>query len=128
LLEECFDFSQELGELRLEDIPDDSIIDVGVAMDQDVAERDDALVLVDLGRARGIVLREATECFADDLELPLGCRAEQRVGLLIDEGLPAAELLETLRGLEDVVQVLLGLKPHRGGSWIVRCFRGNRGS
>jgi hypothetical protein len=95
---------------------------------EDVAERDDALVLVDLGRARRIVLREATECFANDLELPLGCRTEQRVGLVIDEGLPAAELLETLRGLEDVVQLLFGLKPHKGASSIARCSRGSRGS
>ena len=83
-----FNLSQERRELRLEHIPDDSIVNIGVAVDQDVAERNDALVLVDPGSGGRIVRREATERFADDLELPLGCRTEQRVGLVIDEDFP----------------------------------------
>jgi len=46
LFEERFDLSQERGELRLENVPDDSIVNVCVTVNQDVAERDDALVLV----------------------------------------------------------------------------------
>ena len=77
---------------------------------------------------RSEVLLLCKECFADDFELPRGCGAEQRVGLVIDEGLPAAELLETLRGLGDVLQILLGFKPHEGASSTVRCSRGSRDS
>jgi hypothetical protein len=43
LPEQRFDLSQERGELRLESVSDDSIVDFSVAVNQDVSERDDAL-------------------------------------------------------------------------------------
>ena len=58
-------------------------------MDEDVAKANDSLDVIDLsGEARRVPLEE-DKCFADDLELPLHRRAQQRVCLILT---PAAGL------------------------------------
>ena len=46
-VEQSFDLLQKPGQLTLQDIPDDAVVDLRVGVDQDVAKRDDPLVLTD---------------------------------------------------------------------------------
>jgi hypothetical protein len=48
-------------------------------MDQDVAKRDDALVLADLRGEISVELNQPRQRFADDLELALDCRAQHGI-------------------------------------------------
>ena len=52
----------------MREVPDDSVVDIRVAVDQDVAERDDPCVLVDAGNRHGILFRESTKGFTEGLE------------------------------------------------------------
>jgi len=47
-LKERFHFHQKRGKLGLKDIPHDPMIGFSMAMDQDVAKRNDPFMLVDL--------------------------------------------------------------------------------
>ena len=71
-LKEGFHFLQKRWELGLEDIPDASMVNFGIAMDRDVAERDDPLMLLGLCGRPLILPGESTKGFTDNLELP--CR------------------------------------------------------
>lgn len=65
----------ESGELGFEDIPDQPVVHLGVAVDQDVSEVDDGAVLADPGRKLPVELGELRKRFTDDLEFALDGRA-----------------------------------------------------
>jgi hypothetical protein len=50
------DLAPQDGQLGLYDVPHQPIVDVGVPVNQEVAERNDAPVIRDAGRDRGIEL------------------------------------------------------------------------
>jgi hypothetical protein len=78
--------AQTLAQSRktfLDRAPYCSIVDGGVAMDQNVAERDGMRKVRYLAGQTRRCLFQLTERFADDLELPLDCRAQHTVGEII---------------------------------------------
>src|SRR5207245_1036910 len=87
-----------------------AVVYVGVAVDQDVAKSDDATVLADPRGDGRIEFDDLRQSFADDLELPLDCRTQHGIALIVVEALTRGKLRDPRGGLLDVVQVLLGVK------------------
>src|SRR5437867_6603744 len=69
----------------MREVPDDSVVDVRVAVDRDVAERDDPWVLVDAGNRHGILFRESTKGFTYDLELALDGGTKHCIRVVVRE-------------------------------------------
>lgn len=71
LLHEGVDFIGEHPELRFHDSPHESTIDLRIAVDQDVAEGNNVVILAYPSRRLSIGSRELVQCFTDDFELSL---------------------------------------------------------
>src|SRR3972149_4723683 len=74
-----FDLVAEGWKLGSHNVPDNAGVDLRVAVDEDVTERDDASVLADALRQVGIATGELRQCFTDDLELSLDARPQQLI-------------------------------------------------
>lgn len=66
-------------QLRFDHIPDQLVINICVAVDEDVAESDDSAILTYARDKRCIQLSKLRECLADDFELALNSGAKHRV-------------------------------------------------
>lgn len=62
---------EEVRETARRSVPDDRVVDDGVAVDQEVAERDDPREVWKPLRRIGVGARELAQRFAEDLELTL---------------------------------------------------------
>src|SRR5690606_25351892 len=79
LAENLIDFLPQDWELALDNVPDQPIIDVGIALIKDVAEPEDASMLR-AARCQCLVqLPTLPQRVTDDLALPLGRRCELRI-------------------------------------------------
>lgn len=72
---------RQARQVRFDHAPDDAMVDVGIAVDQHVAEGDDARELGDRCSGDGVDAAQRGERFADDLELPLDGAAQQIIRL-----------------------------------------------
>ena len=77
---QSIDLPAEDGEAALDDVPDHLMVDPGIAMRQNVTQRDDATVVRDRRHLVRVEPRELTQRLADDFELALDSRAEQGIG------------------------------------------------
>jgi hypothetical protein len=101
----CY-LAAQRGQLRFDNVPHDEVVYVGVSMGQDVAEGDDTAVFANPGRVSFVEAGKPCERLAGYLELPLDGRAQGAL-LVVGERLPRREAYNQLRGLLDVIEVLL---------------------
>jgi len=79
----------QYGELRLDYVPDEPIVHVGVAMDQNVAKGDDALVFADPSRQPLVKPGKLRRGLATDFEFPFSRGGQRRIVLAVVE-IPAS--------------------------------------
>jgi len=82
-------------------------------VDQDVAEGDDLAVVVDARRGFGVVLCEALNRLADNLEISLDGLPQQAVGTVVSQTLTVRHLADESRGVANVLKQLRRLGMHR---------------
>ena len=70
LVEKGFEDGDEHGNVRVHHRPDANVVDVVVAVDDDVPRGDDGADVGDAPSGHGVVAADTPECLADDLELP----------------------------------------------------------
>ena len=89
-----------------------------VTVDQDVAKRDDPLMVTDLGGSGAVGFIQTADCFADDLEASLYRKPEDFVGLVVGELLPGCDIQYGLPGLPSILEELRRARLHTraGGS------------
>ena len=116
--------TQELRDLAAKDrqfgfdyVPNDSVVHLRVAVNQNISERDDAVVLGNPGHDGLIKARKLCEGLADNLELALHRRPKQRVGAIVFESFPGNKFGDQRCCALNVEEVFLRFKPHRGASW-----------
>ena len=78
--QELLHLAPQVGKAGADHVPHEQVVDACVAVDQDVAERDDAPVLADPAGGLRIQLRQLAKRLADDLELALDRGPHHRVG------------------------------------------------
>jgi len=96
--QESLDLAEQSRQLRLENAPDHSVVDFGIAMDENIAEGDDAPVLADPRRGFRVRPGQLMKSLPDDLELPFHAGTEQRVVLLVHQGPARRESLQPQHG------------------------------
>lgn len=70
----------QIGQLAFQYSPHQAMVDFGITVNQDIAERDDAAMFADRRGRVGIYPGQLVECFADDFELAFDSRAQKRIG------------------------------------------------
>lgn len=68
--EKCFGFASKKGQLGFNDVPDEAIVYVGIAVNQNVSKGDYATMLANALHESLVQLCELRERLADDFELP----------------------------------------------------------
>ena len=79
-------------QIMLQDVPDDTGVDRGVSVDEQVAKVDDLSVLRDTLGDLWSEPRQLSHRLADDLELPLDAGSQERALLIVAEALACGEL------------------------------------
>ena len=76
----------QIGQLTFQHPPNQAMVDCGITVNQNVAERDDAAMLADRRSRAGINLGQLVECFADDFKLAFDGGAQKWVGGKLSKG------------------------------------------
>lgn len=92
------------GEFALHHIPNDFVVHVVVAVDQAIAQPDDAMEVGNLRRERRFGAAGLVQRFADDLELPLDTGAEQAIRLISGKVFAGDEFGDCLARADDIKQ------------------------
>ena len=82
----------QIRQLAFQYSPDQTMVDFGVSVDQDVPEGNDAAMFADSSDCVGIDSGKLVERFANDFKLAFDGRAQQRVGSEIDKRFAVGEL------------------------------------
>ena len=82
------------------------MIDEVIAVDQHIAERNNAVGIRNVRRNGGIVLSEPVHCLADDLEISLDGLAQETIILVRLGGEAASAVEDERRRVADVVKLL----------------------
>ena len=104
----------------------EALINIRIAVNQDVAEGNDAAVLTDARHDFFVQPGELRQRFADNLELPLDGGAQHGIGAIIVKRLPGREVHDPRRRLLDIIKILFRLKRHTGALWCARRTGGSR--
>lgn len=97
-------------------------------MHEDIAERDDPLVIGETGRGWEINSGELSECLASYGQLTFDGRTQHGIALVIRIGLTCDKRRHRFGCLGDVIKVLLRFKPHKPGSCWTQQPVENKGS
>ena len=122
------DLAAEHGKLGFDNVPDEPVVDLGIAVNEDIAEGDNTAMLANAGGEVGVELGEPCQGLADDLELALDRSAQHVVPRIVVDALSSGEFRDPCRGLAHIMQVFLGLKPHKAKSWSARPIGGSMDS
>jgi len=82
-------FSNQTGELRLNDAPHNTIIDLCIGVSQYVSEPNDAAKICDSGSEGGVYMRKLRERFTDDRKGALDSKTQHWISLVVLKLLPA---------------------------------------
>ncbi len=115
-------------QFQFQHVPDDTMVDFGIAVDEDVPEGDDALIFADLRGRRWVDSGSLGKRLSDDFQLPLDRRAQHRVGAVAGEALACDEPKGQFGRTCNVVEIFLRFNPHRRVSGWTRRPGGNTGS
>ena len=115
-------------QIRLNHVPYQRVVHVGVAMYQDIAKGDNASIICDARCQLPIKARKLRSRLANDLKLAHYSRSQHSVALVISECLSCQELGQKICCTANVKQVLPGLKPRRSVSWSLQRAAGRRDS
>lgn len=110
----------QTGKFRFDDVPDQAVVDVGLAVDQKVPESDDPTVLADaLCRFRSDP-GQPGECFSYDFEFTLDGGSQYRLPSVIFERLVPCELVQERCRPPNIVKILADLTPDRPAPGFLR--------
>jgi hypothetical protein len=101
---QLFDLATEHRQVRLNELPIELIVDLGIRVDQDIPKVDDATIVTDPVGKCMVLSRELVQRLTDDGELPLDGRAQHRVSNVLGQNSAGGEMGDQLCCLLDVEQ------------------------
>lgn len=113
-------------QITLDYAPYDAIINRGIGVDQNIAERYDPTMVLYLLGYLWIVLCQLREGFAHDLELAFDSGTKQFVAPVFVETFAVAKPRDAHHCLLNIENILSRLKPHRAGFFLVPRAAGNK--
>src|SRR6266566_882973 len=116
----------KLWQVLLDASPDQVVLHDGIAVDQDIPQSDDLPKMWDPGTDLRGDLVELIECLADNLQLPLDGRVQQRVRRVVRRGLVADERCDVVGGLTHIPEEGAWVTRHTPSCDSVRCPRAGR--
>ena len=103
--EEYCDIPDQRVQIHLDDVPNNSVVDDIVAVNENIAERDDLPVVFNTLKQGGLISTNAAKRLTHDLELPLYSATKLLIGNIVIEVVTGNKRLDCLGGLQDVVQM-----------------------
>src|ERR1017187_3022013 len=125
--EQVAGLAEDDRQFEFQHVPNDTMIDFGIAVDENVPEGNDPLVVADLRGPCWIVSGKLGKRLSDDFQLPLHRRAQHGVRAVIGEALACDKTQGQFGCTCNVVKILLRLNRHRRASWWIRRPGGNMG-
>ena len=95
-------------EVSFDNTPNQPVVDACIAMDQHIAERDDASRIRNCSRDLRIKPLKLPKRFSDDFELALHCGTQVLICFVIGENLPCCKPGDAIRRLLCVFDLCLG--------------------
>ena len=112
-MQEHLNSGKQLWQVPIHDAPDSRIINRVVAVDDTIAEGNDARQLTDMTGRIGIEAREAVERLANDFKLPFDGPPELAVRFVLGESPMSAPATNAPTGFQDINQQFLRVVVHR---------------